>query len=143
MTQQLRVFLDSNVVFSAARDTPSDLQNLWSIPGVDILVSEFVLTEVKAHLVHPDQRACSWGLLYRSHLVPDPDPFPLPDFTNLSEKDVPIILAAIASKADILVTGDRRHFGHLFGQNMLGVQIESTTTSKNRYPQFFRRELPR
>ena len=141
MIQQLRVFLDSNVVFSAARDPRSDLQLLWSIPEVDILLSEFVLKEVKAHLVHPDQRASLWGLLYRSHLVPDPDPFPLPEFTNLPEKDIPILLAAIGSKADILVTGDRRHFGHLFGQSMLGVHIESTTMFKNRYPQFFRREL--
>ena len=140
MSGPLRVFLDSNIVFSAARDTRSELQNLWLLPAVDILLSQYVLEEVGGHLVHPDQRAALWKLVYRSHLVPDPEPIPLPDKVDLPEKDQPILQAAIASKAHILVTGDKRHFGPLFGQTVLGVRIESTSVFKNRYPEIFRRE---
>jgi hypothetical protein len=37
-------------------------------------------------------------------------------------KDVPI-LAAAAAGADLLITGDRRHFGHLFGRTLEGVTV--------------------
>jgi predicted nucleic acid-binding protein len=34
---------------------------------------------------------------------------------ELPENDAPILAAAAAAGADLLVTGDRRHFGHLYG----------------------------
>ena len=42
---------------------------------------------------------------------------------GLPEKDVPILAAAIAIRANLLVTGDRRHFGRLFGKKVDGVEI--------------------
>jgi predicted nucleic acid-binding protein len=136
----IRVFADSNVVFSAARNVRSDLQNLWSLAGVEVVISQFVLSEVSAHSVHPDQRASLWRPVCRSHLVPDAPDMELSDVVNLPSKDRPILQAAIAAKADILVTGDRRHFGHLFGKTVSGVQIDSTSMFKNRFPEIFRRE---
>jgi hypothetical protein len=43
----------------------------------------------------------------------------------LALKDAPIMAAAVACAADILVTGDRRDFGHLFGKNVEGVHVLS------------------
>lgn len=40
-------------------------------------------------------------------------------------KDAPVLAAAIASGADVLVTGDRMHFGHLFGRRGRGVKVLS------------------
>jgi hypothetical protein len=37
---------------------------------------------------------------------------------ELPPKDVPILAAALAARADLLVTGDRTHFGHLFGRSL-------------------------
>ena len=41
----------------------------------------------------------------------------------LAKKDAPVLAAAIQGKVDIFVTGDRRDFGHLFGQVMQKVSI--------------------
>jgi hypothetical protein len=37
---------------------------------------------------------------------------------GLREKDAPILAAATAARVDVLVTGDRCHFGALFGQRV-------------------------
>lgn len=42
---------------------------------------------------------------------------------GLPEKDAPILAAAITIRANLLVTGDRRHFGLLFGKKVGGVEI--------------------
>lgn len=44
---------------------------------------------------------------------------------GLPAKDTPILAAAIAARVDILVTGDRRHFGALFGQEIEQVRVLS------------------
>jgi hypothetical protein len=49
---------------------------------------------------------------------------PFPD-AGLPPKDAPILAAAIASKADRLLTGDLKHFGHLYGRTFQGVLIVS------------------
>jgi len=38
-------------------------------------------------------------------------------------KDAPILAAAAAARVDLLVTGVRTHFGHLFGQRLRDVTI--------------------
>lgn len=42
---------------------------------------------------------------------------------GLPDKDVPILAAAISQNADLLVTGDRRDFGHLYGLRPGGVEV--------------------
>ncbi len=42
---------------------------------------------------------------------------------GLPEKDAPILAAAVAARADLLVTGDKRHFGHLFGKRPGGIGV--------------------
>jgi len=39
------------------------------------------------------------------------------------DKDIPILAAAIAQSADLLVTGDRRDFGHLYGTSPGEVEV--------------------
>jgi len=47
----------------------------------------------------------------------------LPDTIRLDPKDHPILLAAIHGNADYLLTGDARHFGHLYGKRIEGVLV--------------------
>ena len=47
----------------------------------------------------------------------------MPDRIRLDPKDQPILLAAIYGKADYLLTGDVRHFGHLYGKRIEGVRV--------------------
>ena len=44
---------------------------------------------------------------------------------DLQDSDAPILAAAVAAGADFLVTGDRTHFGHLFGSEVGGVRVVS------------------
>jgi predicted nucleic acid-binding protein len=47
----------------------------------------------------------------------------LPETIRLDPKDQPILLAAIHGRADYLLTGDARHFGHLYGKRIRGVLV--------------------
>jgi predicted nucleic acid-binding protein len=42
---------------------------------------------------------------------------------ELPEKDRPVLAGAIQAKADHLVTGDKKHFGPLYGKTVRGVRI--------------------
>ena len=55
------------------------------------------------------------------HLFPDVGPrlVAWAKSLGLPDNDAPILAAAAAAEADLLVTGDRKHFGHLFG-NVVG-----------------------
>jgi hypothetical protein len=44
---------------------------------------------------------------------------------RLPEKDRPVLAAAVRHGCQALVTGDRRHFGPLFGETLQGVTIYS------------------
>jgi predicted nucleic acid-binding protein len=45
--------------------------------------------------------------------------------SGLPPKDAPILGAALQAGADMLVTGDSRHFGHLFGEEVRGVEVKT------------------
>ena len=47
----------------------------------------------------------------------------LPENIRLDPKDRPILLAAINAKAGYLLTGDVRHFQHLYGKRIEGVLV--------------------
>ncbi len=49
----------------------------------------------------------------------------LQDTVNLPEKDRPILTAAIHHHCDTLFTGDRTHFGQLYGKTIQGVSVLS------------------
>jgi uncharacterized protein len=44
---------------------------------------------------------------------------------KLPEKDRPVLAAAIRLRCDALVTGDRTHFGAVYGKTLAGVTIHS------------------
>lgn len=50
-----------------------------------------------------------------------------PEAMALPEKDRPVLAAAIHHRCDVLVTGDRTHFGPFYGKQLQGVRILSPT----------------
>lgn len=56
-------------------------------------------------------------------VVNPPHTLKLPSRIRLEAKDRPILLAAISASADYLITGDQRHFGHLYAERIEGVLV--------------------
>ena len=128
----MKVFLDANVVFSAAHQREGRAQSLLLLARAgrfDLMVSAHALEEARRNLTRKshsfDQRLAD--LLAMTEVVAEA-PAPLVAWAlehGLPLKDAPILAAAVHANADILVTGDLRDFGHLFGKSLHGVRILS------------------
>lgn len=119
-----RVFLDANVLFSASYRSDSRLTDLWRLPGVGLIASEYAVEEARRNCTDPDHRRRLEDLLQDMEVLPDPPlKRPVRELEDLPEKDRPILGAAIASHATHLLTGDRRAFGELFGREIRGVRV--------------------
>jgi predicted nucleic acid-binding protein len=106
------------------------LLRLWSLEGARLLTSTYALEEARRNLDSDEQRTRLAELAAKVEVVVETSG-ELPDEAReLAEKDKPILLAAIRSKATHLLTGDRRHFGKLYGKTIAGVLI----LPPNQYP---------
>ncbi len=117
-----RVFLDANVLFSAAWRPNSKLRRLWSLDHVELLSSDYAIDEAMRNLESPTQKRRLARLLRQVGRV-DPVHFMPPPNIQLPEKDLPILIAAIDGNATHLLTGDREHFGRYYHQELGGVMI--------------------
>jgi uncharacterized protein len=122
------IFLDANVIFSAAYRPANELRRLWSLPGLTLLNSLYAVSEVERNL--PPTRHDDFQFLLKAiTLVPaDTEDHPLPPTLVLPVKDVPIFRAAAAAGATHLLTGDKQHFGAYFDQRFEGVLIVTPRT---------------
>jgi predicted nucleic acid-binding protein len=118
-----RVFLDANVLFSAAYREKPGLLRLWQRPETRLITSVFAVEEALVNLPMTEQRQRLKRLLRSISIVPEAPATGLPFGITLPEKDRPILLAAISSQATHLLTGDTTHFGSLFGRRVRGVII--------------------
>jgi predicted nucleic acid-binding protein len=121
---QDRVFLDANVLFSVSYGSPG-LALLWERARAGecrLLASKFVMEEARRNLSTSIQLAELDRREAEMEVVAEADPgIPCP--IDLAEKDRPVLMAAIFSRAKYLLTGDRQHFGRYFGQTVRGVTI--------------------
>lgn len=117
-----RLFLDANVLFSAAYRADAGLLQLWKLKNTALLSSRYAVEEARINLGDEDQRMRLTKLSGMIQLFEARDG-PLPRGISLPEKDVPILLAAMAAHATYLLTGDIRHFGPYFGKKIGGIAI--------------------
>lgn len=118
-----RVFLDANILFSCAWLEGSGLARLWHLPGVALITSRYAVAEAERNLDTDAQRARLHALAAKLSMVDAPQQGALPAGVALVAKDAPILLAAIEARATHLLTGDRAHFGALYGKTAGGVKI--------------------
>lgn len=104
------LFLDANVLFSAAYRAESPLRELWTLPGTELVTSDYALEEARRNLSGLDQRRLE-ELMGGVRLIHESGSWALPPDVILPEKDRPILSAAIVSGATHLITGDQTHFG--------------------------------
>jgi uncharacterized protein len=121
------VFLDANVLFSAAYKSESNFLKLWELPDIERISSVYAAEEAGRNLERSEQRDRLEKLLRGVRFVEATSEMRLPNGVNLPAKDEPILLAAIAAKATHLLTGDWKHFGPYRNTIIEGVLILSTT----------------
>lgn len=117
-----RLFLDANVLFSAAYRPGAGLLRLWKLDRAVLCSSRYALEEAKINLDEEVQQARLTKLAEAVHFF-DAAQRKLPRGVSLPEKDVSILLAAIEARATHLLTGDVRHFGPYFGKRIEGIVI--------------------
>lgn len=127
----MRIFLDANVLFSAAKSNGAIRQLLQTLQaGGHVLVADtYVAAEARRNLdAKATSEAVAWlrGLLAQTEVSAVQPPTATPAAVLwLPDKDRPVLMAAIALKCQALVTGDRTHFGPGYGQTFDGVMIHS------------------
>ena len=126
----MRVFLDANVLFSAAKSDGAVRELLRRLleAGHECWVDDYVVIEARRNLARKGAGALAVldtllaGLHQATASVPGPR---VTDVQWLPEKDRPVLAAAIGLKCEALVTGDRTHFGVGYGRSFGGVTVHS------------------
>jgi len=126
----LRLFLDANILFSAAYRDGSPALLLFELASAGrcgLVTSAFAWDEARRNidLKCPQRSAALADLTEQLEYAPVPDASAIAAAANqgLPDKDAPILAAAKVAQVDILVTGDRTHFGHLYGKASIGTQV--------------------
>jgi uncharacterized protein len=121
-----RVFLDANVLFSASYK-PSKLIKLWEMPNIQLITSEYALEEAYRNLeiIRKESLPTLEFLVKTLEISKEVIDKSLNLYSDIKivDKDKPIIVSAIFSKATHLLTGDKKHFGDILGKKIRGVLI--------------------
>jgi predicted nucleic acid-binding protein len=117
------LFLDANVLFSAASRDESPLRAFWTLPETELVTSDYALEEARRTLSGIDQRRRLEELERGVRVIRESGSWALPPDVILPEKDRPILSAAIVSGATHLITGDQTHFGAWYGRQVGGVTV--------------------
>lgn len=119
-----RLFLDANVLFSAAYREDAGVRALWSLESVALTTSSYAAEEAERNLPKREQKKRLRELLQAVQLVAAAT---LPESARqgviLPDKDWPIVAGAIAAGCTHLITGDARHFGPYFSERIAGVLV--------------------
>jgi predicted nucleic acid-binding protein len=135
----LRAFLDADVLFTAAHSPGGRAAAivLLARAGACTLVSSpHALEEASRNLrlKYPDAVRGLAQLLAAVTVEPEA---PSADIAwaleqGLPPKDAPIPAAAVHARCEVLVTGDRAHFGAFYGRHLRGVEVLSPAEALER-----------
>jgi predicted nucleic acid-binding protein len=117
-----RLFLDANILVSAAYEPSAHMQVFWKLKDVVLCSSHNAVEEARGNLATEEQKSRLSRLLWKVRVF-DAVPRELIGDIRLPEKDVPILLGAIGARATHLITGDLRHFGSYFGERIEGILV--------------------
>jgi predicted nucleic acid-binding protein len=126
----MRIFLDANILFSAAKSdgaVRSLVMRLLATPH-ECWMDGYVAEEARRNLLAKAPRSLPDldRLLARLHVsLAVPGMARAKACRVLAENDQPVLAAAAALGCDILVTGDRSHFGRFYSRSLAGVTMHS------------------
>lgn len=126
----MRVFLDANVLFSAAYRESGSVRAFFALASVKacrLVSSRHAIEEARRNLAvkHPERLADLERLLEQVEVAPEPHAATLEWAASLGlpPKDTPILAAAVDARCHVLATGDRTDFGRLLGRRMRGTVV--------------------
>ncbi|MBL8367983.1 MAG: PIN domain-containing protein [Candidatus Accumulibacter sp.] len=124
------MFLDANILFSAAKSDGAvrAMLQLLVDRGHDCRADAYVVAEARRNLTAKGPEALDVLNTLLADLqiaAATPAAEQSGDLDWLPEKDRPVLAAAIRLACEVLVTGDRTHFGPGYGQTFGGVTIHS------------------
>ena len=117
------LFLDANFLISAAWKDRSEIALIWQMEGVRLITSNYVMGEVQRNLHQAIQIDRLRGLMRAVQIMSFGELPDVPEAKLLPEKDRPVLAGAVKAKADHLISGDKKHFGPLYGRRIHGVRI--------------------
>jgi len=128
----LRIFLDANILFSAAKSDGAIRQLLRHLQSAQhtLVADSYVQAEAMRNIAaKADAKAISDLEALLSKVEVNAVQFAQVSGALqaaalwLPEKDRPVLLAAIVLSCDVLVTGDSTHFGAGYGKRFEGVTV--------------------
>jgi uncharacterized protein len=122
----MNVFLDANILFSAANDKSATRQLVIGLSTLaEAITNHHAWEEANRNLLmkRPNQTN---GLNDLLKYITISNAFINTTMNELPEKDIPIIAGAMGSQSTYLWTGDKRHFGKWYGKKLNGVIVVSS-----------------
>src|SRR5688572_12841335 len=124
----MRIFLDANILFSAPKTDGSTRELLRLLPtkGHELWADGYVLEEARRNLAaKAPEGVRALDAVVAGIRVAEAHPADAGQrfSAKLPEKDRPVLAAAVRLGCEALVTGDRSHFGALYGKTVAGVAI--------------------
>ena len=121
----MKVFLDANILFSASVSTSriAKLLNVVQHHG-NCVTNSYAVEETRKNL-ELKKFGSQKGLESLLEKVTVSNKLTLSLPVELNSKDVPVLGGAIAQNCTHLLTGDKKDFGFLFGQQVEGVLVVS------------------
>jgi len=125
MGRRYRIFLDANILFSAA-NTGSNMASFLGFLAENhyLVTSDYAAQEAERNI---HAKRPQWLEAYHK-LMPKIERINGIDRelkVQIAAKDRPILASAIQSGCDFLLTGDKKDFGHLFGQSLENTMVAS------------------
>jgi len=122
----MRVFLDANILFSAADPRSATRRVLNVLLARSAAVANRHVWEEAVRNVARKRPGFLDGLRALEARLEFTAAFGPAGAAALPEKDQPVIRGAVGARCTHLWTSDRRHFGPLFGQQVHGTRIVSS-----------------
>jgi len=126
-----RFFLDANILFSAAYSAEGRSAALFALARrrlCRLVTSHYAIQEAQRNLSDKKPGALksltpllNWVKVVREANIAERERVAA---IGLDAMDAPILAAAIGA-ADVLVTGDHKHFGRWMGKDIFGVRVSS------------------
>ena len=123
----MTVFVDANVLYSAADPASATRVLLEALfTHATVVINEHVWEEARRNIAMKrpgltnSLEKMKSKFLFSSKMAPVAS-------SQLPDDDLPVLGGAVATRCSHLWTGDKRHFGHLYGKTVSGTLVVPAT----------------